>query len=129
MSGDERVRHGVEGEAELVKYAERNSDDGFAGGELEEFPSVTGEDFNAAATPFDSFDGAGELDAGASFTYFSGEEVGEAIVAFANAEEVLAVNLFFSVLLNGERMDADLAIVGSIESLDVADDLFALFRR
>jgi hypothetical protein len=39
------------------------------------------------------------------------------------------VNLFFRLLLDGERVYADLAVVGGIETLDVADDLLAFFRR
>jgi len=39
------------------------------------------------------------------------------------------VNLFFRLLLDGERVYADLAVVGGVESLDVADDLLVFFRR
>lgn len=37
--------------------------------------------------------------------------------------------LFFGMLLNCERVDADLAIIGGVEALNVADDLLALLWR
>ena len=129
MSGDQGMGNRIEDKTELVEHAEGDGDDGFAGGEFEELAAVAGEDFYSAATPFNSFDGAGELDAGASFADLSSEELGQAIVAFAYAEDLVAVNFFFSVLLDGEGVDPDLAVVGGIEALDVVDDLFALFRR
>ena len=129
MSGDEGAGNRIEDKTELLKHAEGDGDDGFAGGEIEEFAAIAGEDLYAAATPFDSLDGAGDLDAGTRFSNLAGEELGQSVVALTNAEDFVAVDFFFSLLLDGEGVDADLAIVGGIEALDVAYDLFALFRR
>jgi len=76
VRGDEGVGNGIEDDSELMEDAERDGHDDFAGGELEEFSAVAGEDVYTAATPFDAFDGAGELDARAGFTDLSGEEMG-----------------------------------------------------
>jgi len=129
VSRDEWVWDGVEGEAELVEHSQWDGYDDFGSGELEEFSAVAGEDLGATAPPLNSFDRAGELDAPTCFADFSGEELRQAIIAFANAEDVFAMDFFLRVLLDGEGMDADLAIVGCIEALNVVDDLFTLLRR
>ena len=44
-------------------------------------------------------------------------------------EDILPVDLFFGVLLDSEGVDADVAVVGGIEALNVSDDLRSLLRR
>src|SRR3569833_3561852 len=116
VSRDEWVWDGVEGEAELVEHSQWDGYDAFGSGELEELSAAAGEDLGATAPPLNSFDRAGELDAPTCFADFSGEELRQAIIAFANAEDVFAMDFFLRVLLDGEGMDADLAIVGCIEA-------------
>ena len=120
---------GVEGDAKLLKHAERHRDDSFVRREFDEFAAVAGEDLHTSTLPLDSFDRTGKLDASAGLASLAGKELGEAVIAFAYAEELVCVDFFFGLLLDSEGMDADLAIVGGIETLDVLDDLFAFLRR
>ena len=99
---DERVRDGVEDEAELLENAERDSDDHFICRELHEFSVIAGKDLYAAALPLDLFNRTGEFDAGSGFSNFLGEEPRKSVVAFADTKEFFAVNLFFGSLLDGE---------------------------
>jgi hypothetical protein len=126
---DKRVRDGIEDETELLENAERDGNDCFIRRELHEFSVIAGEDLYAAVLPLNPFNWTGELDAGSSLANFLREEMGEPVVAFADAEEFVSVNLFFGALLDGEGVDAYLAVVGGVEALDIADDLVALFRR
>jgi hypothetical protein len=125
---DEGPGKGVEGDSKLVEDAERDRDNGFARRELNEFATVAGEYLDASALPVDSLDWTGKFDASASLAGFDCEELGEAVIAFADAEEFVRVDFFFGMLLDSEGMDADLAVVGGIEALHVLDDLFPLFR-
>ena len=128
VCGDEGVRDGIEDEPELLKNAKRNRDDCFAGGEFEEFSAISREDVHATAPPFDPFDGTRELDAAACLANLLREEFGEAVISVADTEELVAAHLFLGALLDGKGVNADLAVVRGVEALDVADDLFALFR-
>jgi len=126
---DEGVGNGVEYDSELVKDTEGNGDDGLARRELEKFSAIAREYLYSATLPFNPFDWAGELNAGSRFAHFSCQELGQTVVALPDSIEVVTMDFFFSVLLDGEGMDADLAVVGSIETLDVADDVFAFLGR
>lgn len=129
MRGEEGVGNGIEDEPELLKNPERDRDDNLGGCELDSFTAVAREYLDAAPSPLDSFDRTRELDAGTCLPCLPREKLGKPLVAFADAKEFVALDLLFCVLLNGEGVDPDLAMVSGIEAFYITDDLFAFLRR
>ena len=66
---------------------------------------VIGLEADVVAAPVDAFDEGVEVDGAAGVAEFFGEEVGEGVVAAADAEEAVPFDLFLGGLLKAEGED------------------------
>ncbi len=82
---------------------------------------ILGLDTDVVGIPFDSLDEGVKVKGTSGVGELFGDELGEAIVAFADAEETVAFGSVFGGLLEGEGGYADDAVVGGVEAFDVAD--------
>jgi hypothetical protein len=74
-------------------------------------------------------DGSVEVEGAFAFADLSGEELRELVVASVEMKGAVAFDGLFGFLLNAECECADLAMIGRVESFDVAGDGFAFFGR
>ena len=122
----EGVGCGDEGDGFLLEDAEGKGDDGLSGLEMGRLAVGVGFDADVAAAPVDALDEGVEEDVATGLGELLGEELREAIVAGADAEDAVAFDGFFGCLLEGEGGYADDAVVGGVEAFDVADGGLAL---
>ena len=115
--GDGGRERGGEGDGVGVEDAEGKGDD--AAGRVDGAGGGVGGDL--AGAPVDAGDGGAEAEVDAELVQAVGEEVRKAAVAFADAEDAVAVGGVFGLLLAAEGEDAGLLGVGGVEAFEVAD--------
>ena len=119
-----RMKAQAAGLVDLVKDAERESDEAARGEEV----AIGGMDEDVVGGPVDGEGGAVEMELDAESVEARGEEAGELGVAAGDVPGAVGIDFVFSLLLCAEGEDADAVGVGCVEAFDVGGEGWAEVR-